>query len=366
MKKILVDAGSFYTKVYVMHQIPENSREDRVAQPYQFYGRGFFPALVGRAGDVDRGKMYYEHEDELYAVGYDCSSSLGLDQIIDAFDGEEISARNARIVLKKIIFDYADINDDLEIDVVVDSYQKAQVFEEIAEELQNREVEITAFRGYDQRRIKKQVTIRLDILSSGDAVEGFLDKSEMDFGTALVIDVGYRKTKIYVVDYENGVELFQVGDFGVASYYEKIVKLFAEEKIEDNHFLWLVKQVELGCEEVEVRREEKRGTTDNAVVLANRFPRHYDISLVMENVRWDLNKEFKRVTTDILTSYYTNRVEWADMLVVTGGGASLSGDILRLSLEESGYHLNNLYIETQPIYTLLEGACHVLHAPHTE
>ena len=366
MKKILVDAGNFYTKVYVMQKIPENGRGDRADQPYQFYGRGFFPTLVGPAGDIDKGRMYYEHEGELYAVGYDCSSSLRLEQIIDAFDGAEINAHKARIILKKIIFDYADVNDDLEIDVVVDSYRKAQVFEEIGEGLRNKEAEITAFRGYDKRRINKQVTILLDLLSSGDAVTGFLDKNEMEFGTALVIDVGYRKTKIYVVDCENGVELFQVGDFGVASYYEKIVKLFAEEKIDDNHFLWLVKQVELGCEEVEVRREEKWGTTDNALALANCFPRYYDISLVMENVRWDLNKEFKRLTTDILTSYYTNRTEWPDMLVVTGGGASLNGDILRLSLAEDGYRFNDLYIETQPIYTLLEGACHVLHAPHTE
>jgi hypothetical protein len=72
----------------------------------------------------------------------------------------------------------------------------------------------------------------------------------------------------------------------------------------------------------------------NTLALSTPFPRHYDISLVMENVRWELNKEFKRFTTDMLTSYYTNRVDWPAMLVVTGGGASLNGDILRLSLEE--------------------------------
>src|SRR3972149_4338177 len=46
----------------------------------------------------------------------------------------------------------------------------------------------------------------------------------------------------------------------------------------------------------------------------------YDVSVVMENVRWDLNKEFTRFTTDMLNSYYTNRVEWPAMLAVTGGG----------------------------------------------
>ena len=356
MKIIQVDVGNFYTKVYVMHQAPENGGGDRTDQPHQFYGRGFFPTLVGRAGDIDEGRMYYEHEGDLYAAGYDCGSSLRFEQIIKAFDGEGLGAGKALLILKKIIFDYADNTDDLKIDVVVDSYQKAQIFEEIGEALCNKKVEISAFRGYDKRRIRKEVTIRLNLLSSGDAIAGFLEKKRMAFTTALVVDVGYNKTKLYVVDCEKGVELFQVENSGVSYYYEKIVHLFAEEIIDDHHFLWLVKQIELGCEEVEVRTEAP----------ANPFPRHYDISLVMENVRWDLNKEFTRFTTDTLTSYYTNRVEWPALLVVTGGGASLNGDILRLSLEEGGYCFNDVYIEKQPIYTLLEGAGYLLSAPQAE
>ena len=178
VKIILVDVGNFYTKVCVMRQVPENGGGDRTDQPYQFYGRGFFPTLVSRAGDIDKGRMYYEHEGDLYAVGYDCSSSLRLEQIIQAFDGEGFSTGKALLILKKIIFDYADNQDDLEINVVVDSYQKAQVFEEIGEALRNKKVEISAFRGYDKRRIRKEVTIRLNLLSSGDAVAGFLEKNK--------------------------------------------------------------------------------------------------------------------------------------------------------------------------------------------
>jgi hypothetical protein len=365
VKIILVDAGNFYTKVCVMRQVSEKGGGDRTDQPYQFYGRGFFPTLIIRAGDMDKGRMYYEHQGDLYAVGYDCSSNLRFEQIIHAFDGEGLGADKALLILKKIIFDYADNQDDLEINVVVDSYHSAQVFEEIGEALGNKKVEISAFRGYDRRRIKKEVTIRLNLLSSGDAVAGFLEKNRMDFTTALVVDVGYNKTKLYVVHCEKGVELFQIGSCGVSFYYEKILHLLAEENIDDNHFLWLVKQIELGCEEVEVRRESK-GKIGNAAALPPPFPRHFDISLVMENVRWDLNKEIKRLTTDMLTSYYTNRAEWPAMLLVMGGGASLHGDILRLSLEEGGYCFNDVYIERQPIYTALEGAGYVLRAPQAK
>ena len=156
---------------------------------------------------------------------------------------------------------------------MVDSYPKAQVFEEIGEALGNQKVEISGFRGYDKRRIRKEVTIRLNLLSSGDAVVGFLEKNQMDFTTALVVDVGYKQTKLYVVDCEKGVELFQIGNCGVSFYYEKIVHLFAEENIEDNHFLWLVKQIELGCEEVEVRRERERGDDGPGRGTLKPFPR---------------------------------------------------------------------------------------------
>ena len=53
---------------------------------------------------------------------------------------------------------------------------KAQVFEEIGEALRNKKVEISGFRGYDKRRIKKEVTIRLNLLSSGDARRGIPGK----------------------------------------------------------------------------------------------------------------------------------------------------------------------------------------------
>ena len=368
MKILLIDVGNFYTKVYVMHQVPEKSASERTDQTYRFYGRCFFPTLAGRVDDINDGRMYYEHEGNLYAAGYDCTSAMRLEQIISALDSDGFNSEKALIILKKIIFDYADNNDDLEITVVVDSYERAQIFQEIGEVLGNKKVEISAFRGHDKRWIKKDVTIKLSALSSGDAVVGFLEKNKMDLTTALVVDIGYSKTKLYVVNCDNGVEIFQIENCGVSFYYEKILKLFAEENIDadDHNFLWLVKQIELGCEEVEVRSEHKGQMKGKATPLPNSLTRQYDISLVLENVRWDLNKEFQRFTTDMLNAYYTERVEWPAMLVVTGGGASLNGDILHLSLEEDGYCFNDVYIEKQPIYTALEGAGYFLSAPYAE
>lgn len=361
MKVILVDFGNFYTKVVVMSPVERNG-ESRRDESCPFFGRGFFPTLVSRADDMDKGRIYYEHEGDWYAAGYDCTRSLRKEEILQAFGDQRFNAGQALLILKKIIFDYADHRDDVIIYGVVDSALKAQVFQEISGALDQKKVAISGFRGYDKRRILKEATIRLRLLSSGDGLLGFLEKKRMEFSKALVVDIGYKQTKLYVVDGEKGVELFRIENGGVSFYYEKIIRLFSEAHIDDNHFLWLVKQIELGCEEVEVRREPARGRLGRTAAGLNSFPKHYDISLVLENVRWDLNKEFKRFTTDILTSYYTNRVEWPDLLVVTGGGASLNGELLHLSLEESGYRFDEVYIEKQSLYTVLEGAGYVLRA----
>jgi hypothetical protein len=363
VKAILVDFGNFYTKVVVMSHVPGRDGGNPGEEPWHFFGRGFFPTLVSRATDMDQGRMYYEHEGERYAVGYDCTPSLRGEAITQAFGNQGFNTGQALLILKKIIFDYADSQDDLILYLVVDSPLKAQVFEKIGEAWGKKKVAISGFRGYDKRRILKEATIRLRLLSSGDALLGFLEKNRMEFTKALVVDIGYRQTKLYMVDGEKGVELFRIENGGVSFYYEKIVHLFSEEHIEDNHFLWLVKQIEFGCEEVEVRRERAGGMVGRTAALMDPFPKHYDISLVLENVRWDLNKEFKRFTTEILTSYYTNRVEWPDLLVVMGGGAAFNGEILRLSLEESGYGFDGVYIEKQPIYTMLEGAGYFIRAP---
>jgi len=361
VKKILVDAGTFYTKVYVLRQAFQNGGEGSADKSYEFYGRTFFPTLVGRAGDIDKSRIYYEHDGEWFSIGYDCSSSLELEQIVKAFEDDGVGTGSRRLILKKIIYDFADHKDDLAIDVVVSDPRGIQVFEEIRAQLHDREIEITALRGYDRRRIKKEVKIRFRLLSAGEAITGFLEKIKKDFRTALVVDVGYHRTKIYLVECGKGVALFQIGDFGVSFFYEKIVNLCSEKKITDNHFLWLVKQIEFGYKQVEVGGEDNRGVQKLGGLMTGDCTREYDISLVLDNVRWDLNKDIKRLTTDILTSYYTNTTTWAEMLVVTGGGASLNGDILCHSLVEDGYRFHDVYIEKQPIYTMLEGACRGLN-----
>ncbi|MEI6127421.1 MAG: hypothetical protein WCQ99_12815, partial [Pseudomonadota bacterium] len=155
IKKILIDPGGFYTKVQVLRRPGENGGEAS-ARGGEFYGRTFFPTLVSAAGAIDKDRMYYEHEALLYSVGYDCCRGLDPVQLIKVFNTTGASAAHEAILLKKIIFDYADTRDELEIEVVVDSPLKEQLFSEVREMLQKDPLQIKAFRAFDRRSIEKQ------------------------------------------------------------------------------------------------------------------------------------------------------------------------------------------------------------------
>ena len=351
LKKILIDPGDFYTKVYVL--IPAGERGNSNSS-YAFYGRNFFPTLVSEASATGDKKIYYEDGNSFYNVGYDCSG-LTLDQTIKELNVSGVNTFNEYLILKKVIFDYADNNDEIEIDIVIDIPFKLEVFKEIREKLDNTTIELRAFRGYDKRNIVKSALVKINLVSAGDAVSGFLKNLKKDFKSALFIDIGYKKTKVYLVNCQKGVELFKFSDLGISIYYEKILNLFSEKNIKDIDFFWLVKQVELCCEQLEVKNErEKRASRIVRKILRKRVS-DYDISLVLENVRWDLNKDFRRLASDILTSHYTNTTMWVDILVVTGGGAFLNGDILCTSLVNDGYFFSDIYIDKLQPYTVLEG-----------
>ena len=116
LKKIIIDPGDFYTKVYVLIPAGERGSSNR---SYEFYGRSFFPTLVSAAGATGDKGIYYEDDNSFYSVGYDCSG-LTLDQTIKELNVCGVNTFNEYLILKKVIFDYADNNDEIEIDVVID------------------------------------------------------------------------------------------------------------------------------------------------------------------------------------------------------------------------------------------------------
>jgi len=325
VKKIFIDPGAFYTKVGAF---------ERTNNVYKFYGKSFFPSFAAAANNTNsKSIIYYTHRETHHTVGYDCSN-LTQKQI-----KERSTELDRLICLKKIIFDYSDNNEELEVNIAIDIGSKFEEFENICKLLGEGPSEISALRGLDNRIITKKTNVKFNLISTGDGVLGYLRSLNIDFSSALVIDIGHSTTKIYAVNKKHGVEIFKSIALGVSYYYEKILKLLQESGTQNFNLLWLIKQIEFGFDNVEVSETEG----------------DFNVSLVLDNIRWDLNKDFKSSIIDILTNYYTNTTKWADLLVITGGGSRHNGEILRTSLNEGGFKFKNIHIEKLPVFSVLDG-----------
>ena len=337
MKRVFVDPGNFYTKVSVF--------ERTIDGVYEFFGRTFFPSIIAKVQDISGGSRTYEHEGDLYKVGYDCSRLQ-----VDALTHGAYDLLTAMVIVKRIIFDFADPHGEIELCLVLDTPDKIEIYQELARQLAKGPLEVKAYRGFDKRPLSCLQRVSPNLVSVGDGVHEYLSGLKSGFASGMVVDIGHHTSKIYLVTEDEGVELFQIIDFGCSSYYQSIMSQLDERGIHDVNYFWLVKQIELGCQQIEL----KQGQAD------------VDVSLIIDNVKWDLNKDFLVKVSGILSGYYENRVQWAQTLVITGGGSVLSGELLVHSLLAGGFHFQEIYVEKSPLYALLDAIVDVYDDPSGE
>ncbi len=354
-KKIYLDPGGFYTKVTVFAST-EPGDLNSAPDAYSLSGRTFFPtAAVCAPAQTDR-VICYELNETRYWVGGACANNRwNCDDESDAG-----TARNhliAELVLRKALFDYCDSKDEVELFVVVDTPLRRQIFEKVCSQVSSKscskvdstilesEIAVEGYRG--PQKIRKLLTLKLKILPASDGVLGYVNHIKSGFDLALFVDIGYSSTKLYVISQRQGVEKFEMMKLGARFYSDAIERALTEQGITPLEPYWLMKQIELGCQAIEV-------DGDGAGQLKGK-PRLFDVSLILENARWDTNKDFKRMTTDFITDYYNATSRWVGLLVVTGGGALFNGELLCAALSDAGYQFDDILIDKSPLYTVLEG-----------
>ncbi len=325
-KKIFIDPGSFYTKVCVLHQ-------DEGEAAYKLFGRSFFPTAATPAPENADRVICHEFGEKRYLVGGDCPNERW-DFCDESLAGAQRNKLIGSLVLRKVLFDYSDSGDEVELSVVVEGPAKRQVFEELCASMTGK-LEVVAYRG--PQKIRKIVELGVRVGPASDGVTGYVAKIKSKFDSAMFIDIGFASTKMYVVSAQHGVEKFAITEIGARFYSDAIMRALKEENIEDVEPYWLMKQVELGRKSIEVASKQ------------------LDVSLILENARWDTNKDFRRIATDFVTEYYNTTSKWVGLLVITGGGALFNGELLSASLAESGYKFDDIYIDKSPLYTVLEG-----------
>ncbi len=327
MKKIYIDPGGFYTKVYVLEH-------DQATGHVQFFGRSFFPSAATSILTLQERSLCYEHEGRIYLVGSDCNNALwDLDDLSP--DGLRHRDLVARLLVRKALFDYTEPEEEIDLNILSDGTVKREIFEDLGAEFTGR-LELAAYRG--DKKITRFLNVKAQILAASEGVLGYIQKIKTDFSSAFLIDIGYRSTKMYVVTAKQGVEKFAFWEFGTKFYSEAILRALESEGLPATEPYWLMKQIELGCQSLDLPNIPPVG-----------------VSLIIENARWDTNKDFRRLTTDFITDYYNTNAKWVELLVITGGGALFNGELLSTSLSEMGYEFDDIYIDKSPLYTLIEG-----------
>ena len=334
MKRIFVDTGNFYTKVCVFELTESGS--------YEFFGRTFFPTMIAKIPDLTGQSRSYEHEGVLYKVGYDCGE-LDLTLASASRRPDHYDLLLAMVIIKKIVFDYADADGNMELYFVLDTPDKIAIYQEAARQIIKEPLEVKAFRGLDRRPLRTRQLVGPSLVSVGEAVHELLFTISEAFTCGLVLDIGYDTSKLYLITEEGGVELFRILEFGCAVYYRSVIQQLLAQGLSDVNYFWLIKQIELGCQQIELVQEQPG----------------VDISLIIANIKWDLNKDFVGKVSEILTHYYENRVQWAQVLVITGGGSFLSGELLRHSLMAGGFEFRECYVEKSPLYAMLDAVASV-------
>ncbi len=329
MKRLIIDPGQFYIKV-----ICQEYDGDR----FVHFGQMFLPAIY-RAVNLEEQnfqKVIFTG-DHGWAVGYealkytrDFAESLAL------FSREE---KDYDLLFRKILSDYAEDGEAVEMVVALHSAALLEKILPLSDIYSKAWMNITYTDEVNQTIKCKKVSVNLHTAPVSDGILHYLSSLRDNIPSALVVDVGFEQTKLYMVHDQGEVVLFRSIPLGMSDYYQSFVRFFTEKGISSIHFLWFVKQMEMGCSHIEIEDHDLE----------------VDISMVVANVRWDLSKNICRAIEDLAGNYYENTTKWPAMLVIMGGGALFNGDIVSYSLSDKGSSFQDVHVDSSSIYAIAQG-----------
>jgi hypothetical protein len=366
-RKIFVDAGVFYTKVSTLRLEEE--------EHYRPGGRGFFPSIVNVESDQYLSPMTYQVGEQMYAVGYDSSQlTLSYDEAKEQPWGWNVG--NGKALITKILFDFMDKGEkNAEINLLFEDGDKLSVLKEIVTQFGSGEnFSVNVFRRTDELLIKRNVNVTFNFIPASDALIDYLKSIDQTFRKGMVVDISHHKMRLFVLSPEEGVELYKEDNLGVCCYYERILKLLQEHELGRVSYHWMMKQIEFGMDEIEIETDELESDqiedSDDIQyvkamslkylkrdsVLVENKKQHFNVGSLVENIRWDLNKDIKNLVLENLVEYCANNATTVDILAIVGGGANLNGEILLDSLEQEEMVVDLLTIDRYPFYTLVDNA----------
>lgn len=315
--ELLIDLGDIYTKFMLV----ENHRLIR---------RGSFPSVIASYPPPDEffefNERIYFDDEKPYLVGW--PATLAKNYLIL---GDSPQLNHCRILVKKILFDNLKSAQKVNLHLGVDTGQKAKLIQKMVSNLNSKTIPIAAGYIYKDDLEKNSLTVKGEICPTPLTIFDFLKQRE-NFSSMLIIDIGYFRTKLYIVHAKKGLAYSRTVQAGTEVYCTNLLRQFKSEKT--NPFI-LMKQFELTAPYIRVNN------------------RSYDVSSIMENICWDLNKELTLPAANALKDYFNRTGQTVDSFFITGGGVALQGDLLRSWLVKEGYKPEQILFDRLPTYTVV-------------
>jgi hypothetical protein len=314
LKNVFLDVGDLYTKLFVLGE--DNNLEYDIC----------FPTIAKRETVWEKTcGSYKEFESEGYKlVGWDAAYKSTYEDVVEIRSKASIFD-----ILNKILFDYFKDQSSVNINFIVDEDDELIQIENLGKLYKGLGFHIDGHMNGVQ--LTKQYRLNIKSHSVSGILKKYFFSPSADEGqkVAIVIDIGFKKTKCLLLDMKNNNAVCHKLYHGFDYYLIKLKEYFADVDITLHPFI-LLKELE---------------RSNNIIDTGNG---KYDISNIIENVRFDLCKILVNEIELILKNYYNSYLLWPDFLYITGGGAILNGNAIKAGLTSRYDHFKQTLIEPRP------------------
>lgn len=298
VKNIFLDIGDIYTKVYIFDE--ENFLQNDAC----------FPTIAKKTVVLKEACSYFKNakSGNFMSVGWDATYEAEYGDIV----GLKLKA-SIFDVINKVLFDYIDDKSKVNINLIANEANNDFHLDDLEKIYKEKRVRVEGY-IYGQY-LTKHYTINIKVYMAPHILKKFFTISTIkkNHDVLLVIDIGFKKTKLFVIDIKNDHTVFYKLFHGFDFYLIKLKNHFEDVGIHLHPFI-LLKELERNNTVIE---------TDDGV---------YDISTIIENVRYDLCTALIREIEEKLKEFYNSFLVWPSFLYITGGGAILNAPVIKAEL----------------------------------
>ncbi len=328
IKNVFLDVGDLYTKLLVFD----------VTQKLEY--DICFPSIAKKDELSQKTYSCYEKSESgaYISVGWNAAYKCSYEDILKVQSKAAISE-----ILNKVLFDYIPDRSAVNLNFIFEEGDEHVQIKHLKELYNNSSFFIKGF--VNGLHVSKQYDLNILSYSISDILKKFYLQSlkKDDQKVIFVIDIGFKNTKLFLLDMVNNHVTFHKIPHGFDYYLVKLKEYLADDDITLHPFIILK----------ELERKNTMIDTANG---------KFDASELLEHIKFDLNKVLLNEIDAFLKKYYHSFLLWPDFLYITGGGAGLNGDLIEAGLTSRFDQFKQTSVEPKPGNYLLRKCLHLSSA----